>query len=145
MPLEEAVILATPSEPGLHCTGVMVESQLPAQARPLLAMVRTVGLSDWYVTGAATAVPLPLVAVAVNCRVLPMSIDPLVGESRIEETRGGPGGVFLLPQAASAAITEIMEMRKKVFLSLPINPEILPVTCPQRGVSKCLSSGKRSV
>jgi hypothetical protein len=45
-PFDVAVTSATPTGPGVQIWGVVSESQVPAQAVPLLAMVRTAVLLD---------------------------------------------------------------------------------------------------
>jgi len=45
-PFATAVTWAVPVLPGVQTTGVVKESQTPAQAMPLLATVTTLGLLD---------------------------------------------------------------------------------------------------
>jgi hypothetical protein len=51
------------------------EFQLPAQANPLLAIVTTAELLDWYETVSVIAVPAFVFGDAVNVRVVPISIE----------------------------------------------------------------------
>src|SRR5581483_2190296 len=45
-PLDDAVIWAVPAPPGVQTTGIVRLSQVPAHARPLLAILTTEGLLD---------------------------------------------------------------------------------------------------
>ena len=50
-PCDVAVTWATPTGPGVQICGVASESQVPAQASPLVAMVKTAVLLERNVTG----------------------------------------------------------------------------------------------
>jgi len=58
MPWEVAVTWATPTGPGVQICGAVSESQVPAHALPLLAMVKTEVLLERNVTGVVIVAPL---------------------------------------------------------------------------------------
>jgi hypothetical protein len=70
-----AVICAEPTGPGVHTCGTVNEFQLPAQATPLVAIVTTAGLLDWYTTGSLIDVAVLVWGVAVKVKVDPNSRD----------------------------------------------------------------------
>ena len=57
--------------------GAVIESHVPAQARPLSATVTTLGAVDWKVKVSVTGLPDPFSAVAEKLTVLPTSSDTL--------------------------------------------------------------------
>jgi hypothetical protein len=66
IPCDVAVTWATPTGPGVQICGVVIESQVPAQASPLLAMVRMAVLLEKNVTGVVMAVFLLFLGLAVK-------------------------------------------------------------------------------
>ena len=73
-PCDLAVTWAMPTGPGVQICGAVSESQVPAQANPLLAMVKTAVLLERNVTGVVMAVFLLFLGVAVKVWVaLPTS------------------------------------------------------------------------
>src|SRR5437667_2860784 len=78
-PLANAVTCAIPVLPGVHTTGTVKESQIPAQALPFAATVTTLGLLEWNLYVSMRLVPTEFVADGVRPAVLPGSRLTLPG------------------------------------------------------------------
>lgn len=76
-PLATAVTCAIPDGPGVQTLGAVRESQVPAQASPVLATVTMFGAVDWNEKVSMTGLPDPFSAVAKKLTVLPTSSDTL--------------------------------------------------------------------
>jgi hypothetical protein len=101
-----------PTGPGVHIVGLLSESQLPAHARPLFAIVSTAVLLDWKLTGSEMLVLVELKVLGVNAWLVPISIERLGAGAIV--TVAGTGKVtvwtgLLLLHPTSSAIEKIME------------------------------------
>lgn len=117
-------MVAVPTPPGVQTTGVETLSHVPAQTRPLLAMLTTLGLLLRYAKVAFSGLFVPLRAVAENCVVLPSSTETLgAGESLMTAGTPNPGvGGTLLLQPKNTAIAPVITIAANLNPNLPMHP-----------------------
>ncbi|MGH9553454.1 MAG: hypothetical protein ACRD3W_28995 [Terriglobales bacterium] len=119
-----------PTGPGVHICGVVSESQVPAHANPLAAMVKTAVLLEEKVTGVVMAVFVLFRGVAVKTWVaLPASRETgLEGERPILAGVGKfvelVGLVLLQPVNAAIKVTAIEMIASRTIIKddLPMHP-----------------------
>jgi hypothetical protein len=116
----------------VHTTGTVTLSQVPAQAKPLLAMLTTFGLLLRKLKVVVIGALLPSRALAANWVVVPSSTETVgVGASFITAGTPNPGvGRTLLPQPAKKAIEAVITMAANVNPNLPMHP---PRAAPAAG------------
>ncbi|PYV74185.1 MAG: hypothetical protein DMG96_20905 [Acidobacteria bacterium] len=93
-----AVSCAVPTVPGTQTCGLVSESQVPAHATPLPAIVTTVGLLDKKEKVSLIVLFRAPLAVAVKDSVFPTSSDTFkpTMEEFVSETLVGTGFVMIL-------------------------------------------------
>jgi hypothetical protein len=125
--LANAVTCAIPVLPGVHTTGTVNESQVPAQTLPLAPTVITLGLLDWNVKVSVMLVPPEFVADGVSPAVLPGS------RLRVPGLRDTDAGTSLL--VTFVVLPLLQEMRSAqparthtsdvAETNLPMNPSAM--------------------
>jgi hypothetical protein len=100
------------------------ESHVPAQAKPLAAIVSTAVLLDWKEIGVVMTCLLLFSGVPMNDCMVPTSmLTTLVGERTMLAGTGKSVGVLLLLQPVRAAInTKLIMIAKDKKTDLPIHP-----------------------
>ena len=98
----EAVTITVPAPPGEQIIGKVKEFQVPAQAKPLLAICRMVGSLEFQVkVTPETIAPFDALACAANPSNVPISRDCVVpGLTATVAVTGR--GVLFLPQPVAA-------------------------------------------
>ncbi len=123
-----AVSCAVPTVPGVQTCGFVSESQVPAHAVPLPAIVITVGLLDRNENVSLMIVLRAPLAVAVNGSVFPTSSDTFkpTTEEFVSETLVGTGFVMMLvvvvwPQEARKEQLKNIQANAARETNLPMN------------------------
>src|SRR5437667_11486521 len=130
MPCAVAVTWAMPTGPGVQICGVLREFQVPAQASPLLAIVRTAVLLDSNETGVAIVRLMLFRGVAAKPRIEPTSIDAVLAGLRLMLAGAGKFTVLaaLVPQLAKAKNKVRTETPAIIEThDLPMNPPRLAI------------------
>lgn len=141
-PLAIAVTCAIPVAPGVQRVGVVKESQLPAQAKPVSATVTMFGAVDSKVNVSGTVVPKLFSATAVNVRVFPTSNDAFGAGVRVT-IAGTTSGVTLV-----ALLLLLQAVRKKqpgnarAMQTAEVRKANLPMYAFQREMKAVLESSQ---
>lgn len=125
-PCAVALTCATPTGPGVQTWGLVKEFHVPAQAVPLLAMVRIAGLLDSNENVSVRVALRMFLAVAVKTWVWPTSSDAFGVGVRVTLAGTGFGTTFvvlLVPQPArKKQKNKRIPVRDVPEANLPMNP-----------------------
>ena len=112
----------------MQICGAVIESQVPAQASPLLAMVKTAVLLERNVTGVVMAVFLLFLGLAVKGGALPTARDTELAGARVMLAGTGKAAfvvglaVLQLVKAATELTTMKTNANRSIADTLPMHP-----------------------